>query len=147
MPRQCIAESAILNTLVSQKREEDGSFSSNAYYVAIMKIPRNLRTMYVHAYQSFVWNVAASKRIELFGLKPVEGDLVINKDEASGEALEDNGDSDFDEDLREARFVRARAITEEEAKSGKFTLEDVVLPTPGFDVVYPSKQGTETNLC
>ena len=140
MPRQCIAESAILNTLVSQKREEDGSFSSNAYYVAIMKIPRNLRTMYVHAYQSFVWNVAASKRIELFGLKPVEGDLVINKDEASGEALEDNGDSDFDEDLREARFVRARAITEEEAKSGKFTLEDVVLPTPGFDVVYPSNK-------
>lgn len=33
--------------------------------------------MYVHSYQSAVWNAMVSRRIEAFGLKAVEGDLVL----------------------------------------------------------------------
>ncbi len=33
--------------------------------------------MYGHAFQSFVWNHMLSVRLELFGDKPVEGDLII----------------------------------------------------------------------
>ena len=33
--------------------------------------------MYIHSYQSFVWNNMVSRRIEAFGLKAVEGDLVL----------------------------------------------------------------------
>ena len=43
------------------------------------KIPRNTRLMYVHSYQSFVWNKVASWRIQELGLTPVVGDLVWKK--------------------------------------------------------------------
>lgn len=33
--------------------------------------------MYIHSYQSYVWNNMVSKRIEEYGLKPVPGDLVL----------------------------------------------------------------------
>jgi tRNA pseudouridine13 synthase len=36
--------------------------------------------MYVHAYQSFVWNTMASERLKLYGSLPVIGDLVLAKD-------------------------------------------------------------------
>lgn len=33
--------------------------------------------MYIHSYQSLVWNTMVSRRIEAYGLKPAEGDLVL----------------------------------------------------------------------
>lgn len=137
MPRQCVAENAILQHLATQAKGDGGEYSSNAYYTAVMKIPRNLRTMYVHAYQSFVWNAVASKRIELYGLNLIEGDLVISETNETPDPL---AEDEFDEDLREAKFVRARPITQEEIDAGKFKSEDIVLPTPGFDVIYPPNQ-------
>lgn len=135
MPRQCVAENVILHSLGLQKKSDEG-YSLNAYYTAVMKIPRNLRTMYVHAYQSYVWNTVASKRIELYGLNVIEGDLVITEEAPSGKNEED----DFDEDLRDAKFVRARPLTKDDIESGKYSICDVVLPTPGFDVVYPANK-------
>lgn len=144
MPRQCVAENAILHSLADQARNGD---SAGNYLHCINKIPRNLRTMYGHAYQSYVWNTVTSKRIELYGLKVVAGDLVIDESaqqgskagNASGDA--DAGEEDdFAEDLREAQFVRARPVTQEEVDAGKFSIEDVVLPSPGFDVVYPANE-------
>lgn len=138
MPRQCVAENALLHSLAMQRKDGSG-FTSNAYYTAVMKIPRNLRTMYVHAYQSYVWNAVASKRIELFGLNVTEGDLVII-DSNKPQELDDVEENDFDEDLRDAKFVRARPLTAEDVATGEYTINDVVLPTPGFDVVYPANK-------
>ena len=36
------------------------------------------------------------------------------------------------------RFERARALSAEEAASGKYSVYDIVLPTPGYDILYPS---------
>lgn len=43
---------------------------------ALDSIPRNARLMYIHAYQSFVWNHMVSRRIKEFGKNPIVGDLV-----------------------------------------------------------------------
>uniref|UniRef100_A0A672HH54 Pseudouridylate synthase 7 homolog n=1 Tax=Salarias fasciatus TaxID=181472 RepID=A0A672HH54_SALFA len=75
-------------------------------------IPRNNRLMYIHSYQSVVWNTMVSRRIEAFGLKAVEGDLVLEG---------------------------TRALSAEEAE--KHSIHDIVMPLPGFDVIYPSHHG------
>lgn len=41
------------------------------------QIPRNNRLMYIHSYQSVVWNTMVSRRIDAFGLRAVEGDLIL----------------------------------------------------------------------
>nr|XP_033815643.1 pseudouridylate synthase 7 homolog isoform X2 [Geotrypetes seraphini] len=73
-------------------------------------IPRNNRLMYIHSYQSYVWNNMVSKRIEEYGLKAVPGDLVLKG---------------------------ATAVAIEEASMNNYTIHDVVMPLPGFDVIYP----------
>ncbi|CRG89177.1 hypothetical protein PISL3812_06213 [Talaromyces islandicus] len=143
LPRKFIAETTIMRHL---------GRSGNDYLGALQAIPRNLRLMYVHAYQSLVWNHAASERWRLYGDKVVEGDLVIiNKQEETPaeEAVDADGEviiAPRAEDSATAvddAFTRARPLSAEEAASGKYTIFDIVLPTPGFDVVYPSNQMTE----
>ncbi|XP_067915389.1 pseudouridylate synthase 7 homolog isoform X2 [Heterodontus francisci] len=73
-------------------------------------IPRNNRLMYIHSYQSYVWNKIVSKRIEEYGLKAVPGDLVLKG---------------------------VTAVPIEESDVEKHTIHDVVMPLPGFDVLYP----------
>lgn len=48
-----------------------------AFFFPFLQIPRNNRLMYIHSYQSYVWNNMVSKRIEDYGLRPVPGDLVL----------------------------------------------------------------------
>ncbi|XP_060100697.1 pseudouridylate synthase 7 homolog isoform X2 [Heteronotia binoei] len=73
-------------------------------------IPRNNRLMYIHSYQSYVWNNMVSKRIEEYGLRAVPGDLVLKG---------------------------GTAVYIEEADIDSYTIHDVVMPLPGFDVIYP----------
>jgi tRNA pseudouridine13 synthase len=96
--------------------------------------------MYLHAYQSYVWNHAASRRWELHGTKVITGDLIIAPTENT--PLVSGQDQDGDDivnpvDDDDDAPVRARPLTAEEAASGKYTIFDIVLPTPGYDVVYP----------
>uniref|UniRef100_A0A3Q1IZN8 Pseudouridylate synthase 7 homolog n=1 Tax=Anabas testudineus TaxID=64144 RepID=A0A3Q1IZN8_ANATE len=72
-------------------------------------IPRNNRLMYIHSYQSVVWNTMVSRRIEAFGLKAVEGDLVLKG---------------------------THVLSAENAES--YSIHDIVMPLPGFDVIYPT---------
>jgi len=56
----------------------------NAFKNAIEAIPRSMRMMYVHAYQSYVWNHMASARIELDRQNVRVGD-VVRDTETDGE--------------------------------------------------------------
>ena len=145
MPRRYSAEVSIIRHL-GQSR--DGRKSNAAdWQGAIGSITRNLRLMYVHAYQSLVWNAVASFRWEKYGDKVVEGDLVIVDKPSAPEAneIDENGEliihpveNDFD--AAESDIERARPLTKEEAESSKFAIWDVALPLPGYDVCYPANE-------
>lgn len=144
LPRKFSAEASIIRHLANPERKND-------YLGALQTISRNLRLMYVHAYQSLVWNVAASERWKHHGSKIIEGDLVLVEEhkeksesanqleetDADGEAIVHPADDDRAGSI-EDNFTRARALTKEEADCGDYTIFDVVLPTPGFDILYPA---------
>jgi tRNA pseudouridine13 synthase len=148
MPRKFSAEANLIRQLGRSK---------NDYLGALQAIPRNLRLMYVHAYQSLVWNFAAGERWRLYGSQVVEGDLVLIHEHRGKEAGANDPAMDVDADgeviiapqandsayAASDAFLRARPLTADEAASGKYTIFDVVLPLPGFDVLYPSNAMTD----
>ena len=143
MPRKFSAEISIIRHLGMVKSGK--KVHKNDWQGAIMSVQRNLRLMYVHAYQSLVWNTVAGRRWESFGEKVVEGDLVIvdeDKDGDDAEELDELGEvivraKGEDRATTEGDYTRARPLSKEEAESGRWTIFDIVLPLPGWDVVYP----------
>lgn len=157
LPRKFSAESNIIRHLSQSRNDHRG---------ALQTIPRNLRLMYVHAYQSLVWNFAVGERWRLYGDKVVEGDLVLVKDITKKQGKDNNPaaapsettaayqpvDADGEPIVLPAAhdsaqsvddiFERARPLTTEEASSGRFSVSDIVLPLPGFDILYPSNEMT-----
>lgn len=143
VPRKFSAESNIIRFLSKPGNEND-------FLGALQSIARNQRLMYVHAYQSLVWNHAASKRWKEYGNKVVEGDLVLVHEHPAEPAAEPESLIDVDGEVivQAAKgdragnpddiFERARPLTAQEAASGKFTVFDIVLPTPGYDIKYPT---------
>ena len=144
MPRKFSAETSIIRHLTAKTDHcED-------YLGALQTISRNLCLMYVHAYQSLVWNLAASERWKRFGSSVIEGDLVLVSDHTdNSESVIKAEDIDVDGEVivhpstddratnPDDIFERARALTKEEAESGKYNIFDIVLPTPGYDIIYP----------
>ncbi|KAG0648526.1 tRNA pseudouridine(13) synthase [Hyphodiscus hymeniophilus] len=140
LPRKFSGESVLIRQL---------SFRPSDYLGALSMISRNLRTMYVHAYQSLVWNTVVSERWSRYGSKVIKGDLVLvdspaEKAAQARDEVDENGevvihaaedDSAFTHD---DLYQRARSLTAEEAESGKYTIFNIVLPTPGFDIEYPA---------
>lgn len=141
LPRKFSAESNIIRRLHRQPTDYAG---------ALQMIPRNLKMMYVHAYQSLVWNFAASKRWKVYGGEVVEGDLVLvneHKDKVEIKAEEEididgemivKPDANDRSNTADEMFERARPLSAADATSGQYSIFDIVLPQPGFDVLYPS---------
>ncbi|KYK60030.1 pseudouridine synthase TruD/Pus7 [Drechmeria coniospora] len=140
IPPRYSAETCVLRHLTRQ-----GNGSQKDHSGALVHITRGLRSMYLHAYQSYVWNHTASRRWQQHGGTVIKGDLVIAEAGAVPPAGEENQDEDDDGivhpiDDEDEAAVRARPLSEEEASSGRFTIHDVVLPTPGYDVIYPDNE-------
>ncbi|XP_060218149.1 LOW QUALITY PROTEIN: multisubstrate pseudouridine synthase 7 [Lycium barbarum] len=145
LPRYLVAEKAILQCLKK---------SPGNYLQALKAIPRTLRMMYVHSYQSYLWNHAASMRVQKHGFDQVVlGDLVYSKEQHKEKEpfvveFEDVNDNNMDDysnldetsetDVPEERNIPVKAINEEDLKSGTYTIDDVLLPLPGSRVIYPS---------
>lgn len=108
---------------------------ANGFINAFQKIPRSIRSMYGHAYQSHVWNSMVSLRLTLLDPnRVVEGDLVLLQEDRIEEDLPD------DEDAAPVAWQLPEPIlvTKQDAEEGKYSIWDVVLPLPGTEVKYPT---------
>ncbi|EPS43276.1 hypothetical protein H072_2783 [Dactylellina haptotyla CBS 200.50] len=132
MPPKFASENAILKWF-------SRPVESGKHLGALQKIPRNLRLMFVHAYQSYIWNTIASERLKRYGTSMTPGDLVVisAEDVAADKPTLDPDEEDMVDEADEEQSVCARPVTEEEIASGKYNIYDVVLPSPGWDIVYP----------
>ncbi|KAF9569303.1 pseudouridine synthase [Agrocybe pediades] len=145
-PRRVVAERCILESFKKQKGDTRNVMG------ALSTIPRNLRLMYVHAYQSYVWNAIVSERIRDYGSeRPVVGDLVF--DTSSNKEKEETMDVDGEEETlavdpeteesaepskkNRKPYVAPKIKTLTEEDLDKYTIFDVVMPLPGTDVAYP----------
>lgn len=119
---------------------------ANDFVNALENVPRNMRLLYIHAYQSLVWNDIASRRVKL-GQTVLVGDLVYaaNNEDCIDEVVDNNSDEESspDDEQKEeiSRFkTMVRPLTEDDVNSGKFTIFDTVLPLPGHDITYPTNE-------
>ena len=95
-----------------------------------------------------------SKRIAKFGLKPILGDLVyvpgsegddMDAEIANNENVPDelgSSDKEGDGDKTRGRAQRnqRKVMTINESNINEFSMKDVLLPLPGFDIEYPANE-------
>ncbi|CAO2837057.1 unnamed protein product [Amaranthus hypochondriacus] len=144
LPRHMVAERAVLACL--QK-------CPGNYVQALKAIPRTMRMMYVHSYQSYLWNHAASIRVQKYGAQGlVVGDLVHSKEDSgeiislqteyedfvSNEADNSTNLEDTEVDFLDQKTFSVKAVDEEDLLRQKYTIDDVVLPLPGSKALYPA---------
>ncbi|KAI3875172.1 hypothetical protein MKX03_032976, partial [Papaver bracteatum] len=131
------------------------------YLQALKAIPRTLRMMYVHSYQSYLWNHAASIRVQKHGISQVIlGDLVLCKEDSTEKVTEaiitecedDNpieaGDSGLLDEISGAAVPEeivssVKVVNSEDLLKGEYSIEDIVLPLPGSRVIYPMNDVAE----
>ncbi|KAF8529043.1 tRNA pseudouridine synthase D [Hysterangium stoloniferum] len=145
MPRRVVAERCILESYQQQGGEDRNALG------ALSTIPKNLRLMYVHAYQSYVWNAIVSERLRVYGHKPIVGDLVFSTADDIEEITADgvNPAVTIDGTLNEDDKEHSQPRTERKAYQPPrikvlgpddlqdYTIFDVIMPLPGTDVAYP----------
>lgn len=122
LPNQNSIEKTLLKELKS---------NSKNYSNAFQKIARNTKLMYLHAYQSYIWNTVVSKRIKEFGISPMIGDLVLPCDVP---------DADLNEESENMDCKKVQPIVIDETNLSEYRTEDIVLPMPGHDVIYPNNE-------
>jgi tRNA pseudouridine13 synthase len=131
-----------------------------------LKIPFNARFIYIEAYQRFLWNAVVSKRLSKFGPMPIVGDLVfalgtssdcdvyveiglLNEESIAEETESDqsgdeeaNGDKEADGEKSKAKAQRnqRKVIFIDENNIKDYTINDIILPLPGFDTTYPDNE-------
>ncbi|XP_024113186.1 pseudouridylate synthase PUS7L isoform X1 [Pongo pygmaeus] len=119
MPEFKVRERALLEALHRFGMTEEGCIQ------AWFSLPHSMRIFYVHAYTSKIWNEAVSYRLETYGARVVQGDLVC-----------------LDEDIDDENFPNSKIhlVTEEEVSANMYAIHQVVLPILGYNIQYPKNK-------
>lgn len=129
--------------------------NKNDYVNALENIPRNMRLLYMHSLQSLIWNVIVSKRIEKYGLKPVEGDFVVingvcidqelDLDEENNEqgnshpsSSNNKNEENLTDSVADKDDLKPQIKVLSKSDLEQYSIFDIVLPLPGYDIQYPS---------
>lgn len=97
--------------------------------------------LYLHSYQSLLWNTIVSRRINKYGLKPLVGDLVFKDNvlkEVHVEIIDGDENEEDKSDVNNEKCLEVETISEENLS--KYTVFDVVYPLPGCNVRYPENE-------
>ncbi len=113
-------ELSIVSSLARKPRDYKKAFGS---------IAKHMRSMFLHAYQSYIWNKAASHRIADGGNEIRVGDLVL---------VEDKGLADGGNGTSGLKGKEVKEVTQDDIETCKYNITDVVLPLPGSKVEYPT---------
>ncbi len=124
----------------------------NDYLGAFNRVPRHLRLIFIHAYQSYIWNKAVTRHIQAHGLSCVEGDLVWLGNHSPEELAQD---SEIREEVARTGGDRAstgvdnskiKALTAEDIAAGTYSIENLVIPLVGTKTILPvNDTGTYLN--
>lgn len=115
--------------VTSYARGEERGLSKQDHKAAFCSLPRNLRKMYGHAVQSYIWNLMASARIrESKSQFAVQGDIIPEDGTHFGCLSCD---------------TKVRIVTEEEALNQKFPINLVLIPVLGSKVPIPKTSYSE----
>ncbi len=96
------------------------------YKRAFSCIPKTLRLMFIHAFQSFLWNAVVSARLKQDANVQV-GDLVLEE----GEKPDGN------------THATVKALAQADIESSQYTILDVVFPLIGYKSVLPKNNSGE----
>lgn len=136
--------------------------SSRDYMNALISLPRGTRSMYVHSYQSLIWNKAVSYRLQKHGFKVIPGDLILSNNSnitdnsldlllsadenadtlndsvsKQSEAKRNNNNNNDDERKVPIEDLESQLIVATEKNLHLFTIFDVVLPIVGSRIKLP----------
>lgn len=84
---------------------------SNDFNSAFFKISRNTRVIYIHAYQSYVWNKVVSDRLKKYGNKVLIGDLVTSVSDTASDTLLNEEEDKFKDDFKPVTVVTENNIS------------------------------------
>ncbi|MCC7553273.1 MAG: tRNA pseudouridine(13) synthase TruD [Methanobacteriaceae archaeon] len=79
MPRGMRYEKMMVRELIKDSKR--GELTDNSYKKALNSLPKPIQRIFVHAYQSYLFNAAVSERIAMGINTYVEGDIIIANDE------------------------------------------------------------------
>jgi len=80
MPSGMRYEKMMLRELIKEMKKK-GELDVESYKKALWSLPKPLSRMFVHAYQSYLFNQAVSERIKMGIDQYVEGDIIIDNEE------------------------------------------------------------------
>lgn len=113
-------ETSIMHSLSRKPRDYKKAFGS---------IAKHMRSMFLHAYQSYLWNKAASHRVEIGKTSEViEGDLVLASTEKGNHRTSG------------LKGKNVQVVSQDDIETGKFQITDVVLPLIGTRIELPSNE-------